>query len=175
MLFSKCKGSASEHTEGETSGKLRMLLILGIALLGVILLLYGGGIVGKTDTQNTEKNDALTSEATIKAFRAELEERIRTLCQSVEGVGSVRIFVSLEGGYSAVYATEDGSNGEEYVILGSGSSASPILLRTEMPEIRGIGIVCSGGNSPNVRREIISLLSAALHVASNRIYVTAGA
>ena len=53
MLFSKSKESASEHTEGEASGKLRMLLILGIALLGVILLLYGGGIVGKTIAKTT--------------------------------------------------------------------------------------------------------------------------
>ena len=175
MLFSKFKASSPEHTEGESSGRLRMILILGAALLGILLLLYGGGIVGTGGTDNNKKSEALTSEASIQAYRTALEERIRSLCQSVSGVGSVRIFVSLEGGYSAVYATEGGSNGEEYVLLGSGSSASPILLRTEAPEIRGIGIVCSGGDNPNVRRELISLLSASLHIASNRIYVTAGA
>ena len=64
--------------------------------------------------------------------------------------------------------------GEEYVILGSGSSASPIYLSRTAPEIAGIGIVCSGGANDNVKRELISLLSATFHISSNRIYITEG-
>ena len=42
----------------------------------------------------------------------------------------------------------------------------------EPSEIAGIGIVCSGGANDNVRRELISLLSATFHISSNRIYIT---
>ena len=41
--------SGSGDKEGEKSGKLRMLIILGGALLGIFLLLYGGGSFRATE------------------------------------------------------------------------------------------------------------------------------
>ena len=101
-----------------------------------------------------------------------LEKRIKTLCESVSGVRNVTVVVTLSGSFESVYATEWPDGNEEYVILGSGSSASPIYLSRSAPEIAGIGIVCSGGANDNVRRELISLLSATFHISSNRIYIT---
>ena len=56
---------------------------------------------------------------------------------------------------------------------GSGSSESPIYLSVKPPGIAGIGVVCDGGGDASVRRELISLLSAAYGVGTNKIYVTA--
>ena len=40
--------------------------------------------------------------------------------------------------------------------------------------IVGAAVVCAGGDDPVVRAEVIRLLSAALGVGSNRIYVSGG-
>ena len=86
--------------------------------------------------------------------------------------GNVTVVVTLSGSFESVYATEWPDGNEEYVILGSGSSAAPIYLSRSAPEIAGIGIVCSGGANDNVKRELIALLSATFHISSNRIYIT---
>ena len=105
-------------------------------------------------------------------YRSDLEERVKHLCESVLGVKDVTVIITLSGGFERIYATELSEGGEEYVIIGSGSSAEALLLSQAAPQIEGIGIVCQGGGNPDVKLELTSLLSASFHVSSNRIYIT---
>ena len=152
------------------NGRLRLYLLLGCGLLGILLIVFGSS-GKKVEQSNTEKPYS-TAEDELIIYQDYLEERIRKLCESVSGVKNVTVVVTLSGTFESVYATEWPDGNEEYVILGSGSSASPIYLSRSAPEIAGIGIVCIGGSNDNVRRELISLLSATFHISSNRIYIT---
>lgn len=158
------KGSLKEN------GKLRLYLLLGCGVLGILLILLGSGT--KTTEKTSTETPYSTSTDELVIYQDYLEKRIKTLCESVSGVRNVTVVVTLSGSFESVYATEWPDGNEEYVILGSGSSASPIYLSRSAPEIAGIGIVCSGGANDNVRRELISLLSATFHISSNRIYIT---
>ena len=151
------------------NGRLRLYLLLGCGLLGILLIVFGSS-GKKAEQSNTEKPYSTTEDELI-IYQDYLEERIRKLCESVSGVKNVTVVVTLSGTFESVYATEWPDGNEEYVILGSGSSAAPIYLSRSAPEIAGIGIVCSGGANDNVRRELISLLSATFHISSNRIYI----
>ena len=98
------------------------------------------------------------------------------LCSKVRGAGNVSVAVTLDGSYRAIYAQNfsDGSNVKrEYLLVGSGSNESALLVGYSPPQILGIGIVCSGGASASVRAEIIALVSATLDLPTNKIYVTA--
>jgi hypothetical protein len=101
---------------------------------------------------------------------------MEAICADVAGVGEVDVVVTLEGGFSYVYATDKKTNvgGESltYVTVGSGDRESLVYLSEKAPAILGIGVVCTGGMDPTVRREVTSLLSAAFGVGSNKIYVT---
>lgn len=158
------KGSALEK------GKLRLYLLLGCGALGILLILFGSS--GKKVQPTTEEKPYSTASDELVIYQDYLEARIKKLCESVSGVRNVTVVVTLSGSFESVYATEWPDGNEEYVILGSGSSASPIYLSRSAPEIAGIGIVCSGGSNDTVRRELISLLSATFHISSNRIYIT---
>ena len=158
------KGNAKEN------GRLRLYLLLGCGVLGILLILFGSST--KTAEKTSTETPYSTSTDELVIYQDYLEKRIKTLCESVSGVRNVTVVVTLSGSFESVYATEWPDGNEEYVILGSGSSASPIYLSRSAPEIAGIGIVCSGGANDNVRRELISLLSATFHISSNRIYIT---
>ena len=158
------KGSLKEN------GRLRLYLLLGCGVLGILLILFGSST--KTAEKTSTETPYSTSTDELVIYQDYLEKRIKTLCESVSGVRNVTVVVTLSGSFESVYATEWPDGQEEYVILGSGSSASPIYLSRSAPEIAGIGIVCSGGANDNVRRELISLLSATFHISSNRIYIT---
>ena len=139
------------------------LMILGAALaIGVGLLLLGGSAEEK-------REDTDFKDASIEEYASELEKKIEELCIQVEGVSKVTVAVSLQGGFEYVYATD--SSGK-IVTVGSGSSASGVILKRKAPEIAGIGIVCVGGGDPNIKNRLVSLISAAYGVGSNRIFVT---
>lgn len=159
---------ASGEGEKKSGGKLLILILCAAA--GILLLLIGSG---STETEAATPAPVYnTAEDELVIYQKYLEERIRTLCESVKGVGSVTVAVTLDGTFQSVYATEMESGKESYVIVGSGSSAEALYLTRSAPGITGIGIVCSGGNVEAVRYELIALLSATFNVSTHRIYVT---
>ena len=165
------------------SGKL--WIALGCVLLGVILLLFGGEWK-KVFMGDGNKSAASPSEATggevqilsMEEYRVAIERRVCDICAHVSGAGRVYAVVNLAGGYEYIYATDQKitSGGEtyEYIVIGNGNDERVVYLTERVPEILGIGVVCSGGGSLEVRNEITALLSAAFGVGSHKVYVAAG-
>lgn len=156
------------------SGKLA-IAVLGVAL-GVLLLLFGGR-AGKDSADATpDTPPGGTVLRTTEEYRADLEAQVEAICSQVLGVGTVDVIVTLEGGFEYVYAydvrTTVGGESTTYITIGSGDQESLVYITERAPEIIGIGVVCSGGMDATVRREVTALLSAALGVGSNKIYVT---
>ncbi len=96
----------------------KWLIVVLCALLGIFLLTFDFSLPTKSPTEKEE-------------------EKIRTLCERVDGAGEVAVAVSIEN-----------------------------------DKISGIGIVCGGGDDPDVAHRLISLVSASFNVPSNRIYIT---
>ena len=143
--------------------------------MGALLLVLGGmGFGGGAEADARE-----VIEPDANEYAARVEEEIRAICSRVRGAGTVSVAVTLKGGYRAVYATDSQSSGGGYknntVLVGSGSSEGAVLICYENPEIGGVGIVCRGASDPSVRDAIISLVSAAFDVKTNKIYVAVGA
>ena len=148
-------------------------LIIGI--VGIAVVLFAGSI-DKRASPTSEKVDG----EDLSAYTEMLEEKIRRLCEACDGVDSVTVAVMLSGGYEYEYAqnTEYGKNSygderrEEYLVIGQGSGEQCVLLRRRLPEIAGVGIVCRGGDSDVVRERLISLVSSALNIGTNKVYIT---
>ncbi|MBQ3708733.1 MAG: hypothetical protein II889_12645 [Clostridia bacterium] len=104
-------------------------------------LLLLGGLLGRRD------------DAGVSDYAGYLETRARELCLSIEGVEEAEVFLTIE----EAGAKEVGMFGE------SGKRANP--------GVRGIAVVCTGGDLPRVRATVTELLSAALAVPTNRIRV----
>lgn len=138
-------------------------LLLGLGFVfGLLLLLYGSfGTKSESDTA-----DALP---TAQEYRRELTAEIEALCSRVSGVGKVTVLVSLEGGYEYVYAKDaDG----DCVSIGSGSNKQAVVQNILPPKLLGVGIVCDGGEDAATRAALTELLSAALGIGANKIYIT---
>ena len=162
----------NQDGDAQSSGKLKWTILAGGAMLGILLLLWGGNMDQASRDDDTSSIQSATPQDELEAYQIYLEGRVRTLCQSVEGVDNVTVAVTLSGGFEEIYATEFIDGNEEYVIIGSGSSASALYLSRNAPEIAGIGVVCRGGGNTDMRQELLALLSATFHVPANRIYIT---
>ena len=99
------KGNASQN------GRLRLYLLLGCGVLGVLLILFGSG--GKKVQQSESDPAYSTSTDELVIYQDYLEARIKKLCESVSGVRNVTVVVTLSGSFESVYATEWPDGNEE--------------------------------------------------------------
>ena len=132
--------------------------IIGIGfVLGVALLLFGGG--GSSGEE--PKIDGTES------YRAALEDELEALCEAMVGA-DVQVFVSLESGFSYNYALDSRGG---VVTVGSGSSESALIENTFMPAVSGVGVVYSCAQSAVLEERLSSLLSSALGIGTNKIFI----
>ena len=158
-----------EGSKVKKDSKLFIFILIGV--VGLILLIFGGSITNKTAGGDKKEETLPDSQVYAKG----VEEEIERICASVAGNCGIEVVVSLEGGYRAVYASDSQSTSSGYknsmVLIGSGSSEEAVLVCYENPKISGIGIVLSCREDKNLRNNIISLVSAAFSVGTNKIYV----
>ena len=162
----------SENVTSKSFGKWQKILLLAIAVvLGIALIIFGGS----DKEEQTDVSASTDPYADANEYALCVQSRVEELCSGVKGAGEVKVLVSLKGGYKTVYAIDSQTNSAGYknevVMSGSGSTQKPLVAAYENPEIAGVGIVCAGGNDPAVRKEIINLVSAALDVSTNKIFV----
>ena len=153
------------------SQKKKLTWLALLALIGIVLMLFSKCGEDKAGEQVASEPSALDP----ALYAEQIEEKVEGLCNKIDGVSSAHAVVTLKGGYRAIYATDaqygSSVNKSETVLIGSGSSEKALLIGYENPEIAGIGIVCSGGDDAYVRAEIISMISAAFDLGSNKIFV----
>ncbi len=131
----------------------RLWVILALAAVGILLLLLPRAVRGEEAAVSAEVRD-------WQSEIARLETKAANLCSRVAGVGEVTVAISLAQGIEYVYAE------------GEGISRQALLVTERPPQISGIGVVCTGGDDPTVVETLVSLLSAAFGVGTNRIYIT---
>lgn len=143
--------------------------------IGIILILLGGlSLAEKED--NPKKSDAYYE---VGFYTEALEERIEQLCTSIGGVTEAEVLLTLDCSTEYVYGQnihqagvgENLSYSTDYIILNQNESDQTVLIMEIYPKIRGIAVVCTGGEDVQMKQKIIELLSAALGISSNRIKV----
>ena len=139
------------------------LIIIGI-IAGIVLI-----IIGNIDFTPTVE---IVAKPEVN-YIDQLEEKITQLLESIDGVTSVNVMLTLESGSEYIYAQDRNGEVRDYVIISEADkSESPILVKEVNPQIRGIAVVCRGGNNSAVQSQIINLLSTLFNLPSNRIFVT---
>ena len=149
------------------------LMTVACAVLGVALLLFSGGGAEK-DTENDDYSSVIS-------YTEKLEDRVRELCMSVDGIDEVSVLLTLDSGSELVYAdnvrdeSRDGtrSYASDYIIIEKDDGTSPVVTCEIYPKIRGVAVVCNGGDRPAVQKKLTELLSAALGISAGKIRISA--
>ncbi len=157
-------------------GSIKLVVILGLAGMVLIMLseVFSGGKSENDTTDNPLSADSYT------AFSDDTEERLKNTLESIEGVGKTEVMITFGGTSEYVYAKEekrrsgekDKSAEDEYVLIGSGGDKQALLQKILSPEIKGVAVVCEGGDSSVVKERIYSTVSALLGLTADKIYVT---
>lgn len=139
-----------------------------------------------------DKKEKAIQSTTSEQFVLQTEERLCTLVSSIQGAGQCRVMITLENGVEYVYATEQKINtdrqedagqdsnkviqrddSEEKVILIDSDDGREGLLVTEIqPTIKGVVVVCEGGDDKAVCERIVQAVTVVLNISSKRVCVT---
>lgn len=152
----------------------RNKILIVAAVLGVVLIL-----LSELDF-STPKVEESVQTGDYAQYASTLNDELTSVISSIDGVGDCKVMITLKNTKENVYAensetsSSDSSNSEnnEYVIYNSENGDSPLLLKEEMPQVAGVAVVCSGGDSEAVRERIIDCVCALFDISSSHVSVS---
>ena len=124
-------------------------------------------------------------------YKESLEKDITKLVKSISGSRRVTVIVTLESSINYQYAdtveesdeskNDDKNTAEKseikqgYItVKNADGSEQAILISKQMPEIRGVAIVCEGGDTPALNEKIQNAVTSALNITSKRVFIAGG-
>ncbi len=160
----------------------KTILIVGVA--GLILILLSTAFSSNSKKKELE----IDIEITAEEYKAILEEDIKKTVIDITGSKNVSVIITLESGIKYSYAdtkeetvTEKQENEnrisdsgvkEGYItVKTSDGGEEALLVTTEMPKVRGVAIVCEGGDNEYICEKIQNAVMAALDITSKRVYI----
>lgn len=161
----------------DKNNKIKVVVIVG--LVGVLLIMVSEFLPKKDkDTGSIEKG-ATQSSAAFITYKEETQKQLQKIISEIDGVGKCAVFVTFENTSESVYAynstLETNDKGEkkeyDYVILNGENGDEPMLVKEVEPTVKGVVVVCEGGDNSAVRSSIIDSVTSAFVISSNRIAV----
>lgn len=151
--------------------------ILGAA--GLLLIMLSSLLPGEEKNESISPvKDSVSTDS--DDYCTDTEKKLSEFLRNIEGVGEVRVYLTVSGDEKMVYATEGKTSISEnkteeeysYVMIGGGSEKTALIETVKAPEISGAVIACTGCESPVVQEMVYEAVSTALGIPTSRIYVT---
>lgn len=146
-------------------------------------------------SNNNAEAKAASSKPTVTAdqYASQMETKLTSIITGIRGVGSAKVMVTMERDMQYVYATEEktsnqstedksngstarnqtnGSSEKKYTIIKDADGSQKALFVTEVqPIVKGVVVVCDGGDNPAVQGDVINAVTTALDISSARVCV----
>jgi len=153
--------------------KYKYFFIVLAAGLVLILLSNGGG---------ASKPDEPAAEA-VDFSLEDYQKRLETILASVNGVGNVRVMLTLKNGSESVYAkdTRESSRKTEnsadvdlesnVVTVNESGKTEPVVRMQVYPQFQGALVICDGAGSPSVCYQVTQAIGALTGIPSQNICI----
>lgn len=125
--------------------KYSLIIIAGAAVILFLALIPVG--------EKAESGNSFTSEE-LSRYEQTLEKRLTAILSEIENIGEINVMISLD----TSARTEYGKNAD-------------MLLETQMPKVRGVIVVCSGGDNVIVQEKVIRAVTGVFAISSTRVSV----
>lgn len=152
--------------------KSRVNLLVCAGLAGLMLLALSAWIPSDTKEEGAKQESAEAATTQRPDYAVQMEQRLQELIATVDGVGAVKVMVTLQSDQEKIYATDtqtasDGMKTESHVLL----SEDGLVETTRAPQILGVAVVCEGGGHAAVQNRVSMLVEALTGVGANHITV----
>ncbi len=169
----------------------RVVLLLGV--LGIALIFLSGFFQDRAAESKAASVSAQTGVTDADQYVKQLEENLADIVNGISGGTDAKVMITLEKGTQYVYATEQKKSQQKtqdqntgsttrnqennsletnYIIVKDADGSQKALAITEVqPVVKGVIVVCKGGDLPSVQQNIIDAVTTALNISSARVCV----
>lgn len=190
------KDISSEESEGVVSRFLKnekvLRIIVFAGLAGIALIFCSSMFKHPSDVKDSSETVVQTSDV-LEQYRSDLCEELGNMLASIDGVGKTKIMLTIEQGVQNVYASDkdiqqkessqknssnenaDKQSNEKkkcIVIRQNDGSEKALTVSQHMPTVKGVLVVCDGGENALVRQRVTEAVSAIFDISSAHICVT---
>lgn len=156
----------------------KLIIIVVFGAIGIILTVFSN--LNENKEKAVAENTVEITSFNETEYVTALENKLSEMITLISGAGKAKVIITLECDYETVYAKDgslskdDNSTDEdsEYIIIDRKETQGGLLLKTVTPKVRGVAVVCEGGDNQYVRNAVTQMLTAVLDVGVNRISVS---
>ena len=124
----------------------RIILIAGVS--GIALLLLSGLDISSCSSKSG-------TEVSVKAYSEQLEDNLEAAIERMEGAGKTRVLLTMENSVEYVYLRDSATKTKEVE-----------------PLIRGVLVLCEGGDKPAVVERVTNAVTKALDISAAKVCIT---
>ncbi len=162
-------------------------IVIVAGILGVALIFISTFTSGKQE-KNQKENISSSQSAinlTDDEYKLNLENSLKEIISNINGVGNINVMVTMQSSTQKEYATEKKIDTESassktsdktetsYIkIKDSDGTEHAIPITEYAPKVRGVVVICDGGDQPFIKERVTQAVIAAVDVSSNHVYVT---
>lgn len=166
------------------TGKNRLNVLVVIGILGIVLI----GLTSILPKTKSSSSATAASSITASEFVANTEKKLENIVKCIDGAGQCQVMVTLENGVQYVYATEkdvdtdskEGSSNisasnktnEKIIVVNTQDGSQGLLITEIQPTVKGVVVVCTGGDQADVQQRVTDAVSTALGIPANQVCVT---
>lgn len=121
----------------------RIAVIIGAAAIALIFLTSAVDF----SPDNSDKK--------LEEYAAKTEQRLLEIISRIDGVGEAQIFLTMDNGTENVYLRN--------------SDTKTVSIE---PKVRGVVIVCDGGDNPLVVSRVLEAVTKSLSIRSDKVCIT---
>ena len=170
------------------SGHLGQIVFVA-GIIGILLLFLSSFIGGESAPDKIKT----TSSDSTEMYVENLENQLSDIISDLLGDKNVSVMITLKNGIQYIYAdetktdtglTEDKSgsnllkkeqndtNEQKYIIVkDSNGNEQPLLITEVMPQVKGVVVICSGGDDKNVQQTVQNAVVTVLDISENKVCV----
>lgn len=176
----------------------RMLqnLLIVVLIAAIVVIASSTFFENKNDNRNSEQvsDIQLNKKLNFKTtYEEQLETRLISILEKINGVGEVSIMMTLKVGSEIVPATDtvetesqtnenDAGGGTRKVLQksvdskivlkrSSGTEDQPLIVKEIMPEVKGVIVVAGGAGNPVIEARITEAVQTVLGIPAFRVKV----
>ncbi|MCD7774630.1 MAG: hypothetical protein LUG85_02170 [Clostridiales bacterium] len=160
----------------------KLIIIMAVGLFGAVLLLVSSFDIDGDTAESSEETDCEPIVISSEDIEESLESRLKNMVESIDGAGNAEVMISVDSTGEYVYAENtksdedaDSYSGENEIVIFEQSDGSDagLIISVKNPEIRGVAVICDGGDSSSVKAEITKMVTNLFGIGSDRVYVGA--
>ena len=163
---------------------LKILLLIAIGIVSMIVL--WGFSTNNEKSSNIQKTYSNNYISTID-YCEMIENKLIEVLSAVDGAGTVKVMVAVDGSPELVYANEQDQTSSSNssgsvttstysspIIIDANGGSSALVMTEILPAIKGVIVVSSGAGNVATKLDLLNAVSTLLDISVNQVTVLKG-